>query len=248
MKNLGLRIVALFLALILWFVVSAPRREPVRERTFRAPVSLVGVPRDYVITTPVPETVDVRLRGRISDLRAVSSQNLEVPIDLSWVAQPGEVTITLRPQAINVPPDVEVFSIEPNKFRFRVEELRQRAVPIRPFLVGAAPIGYNTGDPTVQPDRALVSGPASQILKLSEVATERIIMTGRTETFTTSVAVVSDSPLVRVISPIQAQVTVPVLAEFGPNPPAATDTTDSSATTGTSTTTTTTSEQERKDQ
>jgi YbbR domain-containing protein len=238
MKNVGLRVVALFLALILWFVVSAPRREPVRERTFRAPVSLVGVPRDYVITTPVPETVDVRLRGRISDLRAVSSQNLEVPIDLSWVAQPGEITITLRPQAINVPPDVEVFSIEPNKFRFRVEELRQRAVPIRPFLAGAAPIGYNTGDPTVQPERALVSGPASQILKLSEVTTERIIMTSRTETFSTSVAVVSDSPLVRVISPLQALVTVPVLAEFGPNPPAPTDT-SATDTTGTTTTTTT---------
>jgi hypothetical protein len=50
-------------------------------------------------------------------------------------------------------------------------------------------------------------------------------MTNRTETFVRSVNVVSDSSLVRVISPLTTQVTVPVLVEMGPNQPAATDTT-----------------------
>lgn len=225
MKNLGLKSVALFLACVVWFIVSAPRREPASERTFAASVSLVRVPRELVITTAVPETVAVRLSGRASDLRAVSSQSLEVPVDLSWMQQAGEVTITLRPQAINVPPEIEVVAIEPNKFRFRVEPLRQRAVPIRPFLVGEPPPGFLAGEPVLAPDRALVSGPGSQILKLSEVATERIIMTGRTATFTQNVAIVSDSPLVRVVTPITTQVTVPVLAEIGPNLPTPTATT-----------------------
>jgi hypothetical protein len=44
-------------------------------------------------------------------------------------------------------------------------------------------------------------------------------MTGRTATFVQNVAVVSDSPLVRVINPVMTQVTVPVLAEVGPVPP-----------------------------
>jgi hypothetical protein len=66
-------------------------------------------------------------------------------------------------------------------------------------------------------------------MKLSEVATERIIMTGRTETFVQNVPVVSDSPLVRVILPVTTQVTVPVLAEVGPSPQPA-DTTETTAT------------------
>jgi len=57
------------------------------------------------------------------------------------------------------------------------------------------------------------------VRNINEVATERIIMTGRTDTFTQSVAVVSDAPLVRVIEPLTVQVTVPVFAEVGPNPP-----------------------------
>ncbi len=225
MKNTALKVLALFLAVVVWFSVSEPRRERVSERAFAAPLSIIGMPHEMIITTAVPDTVNVRLRGRISNLRSLSSQNLEVTLDVSW-AQPGEAVITLGPQAINVPADVEVLSIEPNKLHFRVEQIRQRAVPIRPFLVGQIPAGYVAGDPTLSPDQALVSGPASQIRNLAEVATERIIMTGRTDTFTKSVAVISDSPLVRIVQPLTTEVTVQVAAEIGPNPPP-TDTTES---------------------
>ncbi len=224
MKNLGLKVISVLLAAGVWFAVSAPRRERAVERAFSASVSLVGMPREYVITTPtsVPETVTVRLRGRRSDLESLTSRALEATVDLAWIQQTGEAAITLRPQAFNVPRDAEVVSIDPSKFRFRVEEIRQRAVPIRAFLIGELPDGYVPGTPTAEPDRALISGPASQILATSEVGTERIIMTGRTGTFTQGVAVVSDSPLVRILSPVTTRVTVPVLPEIGPNPPPAT--------------------------
>ena len=217
MNNLGLKALSLFLALTVWLVVSAPRREPVSERAFAVPVSLVRMPRDLVITNQVLDTVSVRLRGRVSDLRSLSSQNLEVTLDMSWV-QPGDATITLLPKAINVPPQIEVLSMDPTRLRFRIEPLRQKVVAIRPFLVGDPPNGYTPGDPTLVPGQALISGPVSQVRNLNEVATERIIMTGRTETFTQSVAVVSDAPLVRVIEPLTTEVTVPVTAEIGPQP------------------------------
>lgn len=217
MKDLGLKFLALVVACLLWFVVSAPRREEVRERIVTASISLVGLPPRLVITTDIPSTVAVRVRGRLSDLKALASQNLEASLDLSTI-QAGEAEITLRAHSINVPETIEVVSILPNKVRFRIEPIRRRAVLIRPFLVGDPPSGHFAGEPTPDPDRALVSGPASQILKLTEVTTERIIMTGRTATFVSTVAVVSDSPLVRVINPVTTQVTVPVLAEVGPNP------------------------------
>lgn len=219
MKNIGLKVVSVLLACVVWFVVSAPRRGRVRERIVTASLSVVGVQSHLVITTDIPGSVAVRVRGPVAELRALVSQSLEASADLSQITAPGEVEITLRSQHINVPEEIEVVSIQPNKIRFRIEQLRQRAVLIRPFLVGDPPAGYVVGETTATPDRALVSGPASQILNLDEVATERIIMTGRTATFVQNVAVVSDSPLVRVISPLTTQVTVPVLAAVGPSPP-----------------------------
>jgi YbbR-like protein len=221
--NLPLKLLSVFLAFTVWFVVSAPRREPVSERAFAAPLSLVRMPRDLVITTPVPDTVSVRLRGRISNLRSLSSQNLEVTLDVSWVT-PGDAVITLSPHAMSVPPQIDVVSMEPTKLRFHVEALRQTVVPIRPFLIGQPPRGYVAGDPTLVPDHALVSGPASQVRNITEVATERIIMTGRTETFVQNVAIVSDSSLIRIIEPLAIQVTVPVNPEIGPIAPVTTST------------------------
>lgn len=220
MKSLALKLASLFLAVVVWVVVSAPRRERVIERRFAAPLSIAGLPREFVITTPVPETVSVRLRGRVSDIHSVSSQTLDVPVDASFVRQSGDATVTLRPQAVHAPPGIEVVALDPNKLQFHVEQLRQRALLIRPLLDGRLPAGYLAGDITLSPDRALVAGPESQIRVMSEVSTERINMTGRTETFVQNVAVLSDSPLVRVVSPLTTQVTVPVLAEVGPAPPA----------------------------
>ena len=214
MNNLGLKVLSLFLAFGVWLAVSAPRRERVIERAFAAPLSLVNMPRNLIITTSVPDTISIRLRGRMSDLRSLSSQNLEVPINLSGLAA-GETTVTVPPQAINVPPEIEVVSVNPTQVKFRLEAVRQKVVNIRPLLVGEPHAGYITGDPSISPEQALVSGPASQIHHLSEVATERIIMTGRTETFVQNVAVVSESSLIRVIDPLVATVTVPVTPEVG---------------------------------
>ncbi|MGZ7040845.1 MAG: CdaR family protein [Thermoanaerobaculia bacterium] len=218
--GLGLKVLALLLAFMVWFVVSAPRRENVSERTLPVPLSIVGMPAQLMITTAVPDTVNVRLRGRISEIRSLSSQNLAVTIDMRNWAQAGEAIITIRAQAINAPEGVEVVSVDPNKVRFRLEQVRQRVVSIRPFLVGDPPKGYTVGDPTVTPDQALVSGPVTQVRNLTEVATERIIMTGRTALFVQNVGVVSDSPLVRVVDPQTVEVTVPVLAEIALEPDA----------------------------
>jgi YbbR domain-containing protein len=235
MRNFGLKLVSLLLACILWWYVSLPRREEVRERVVTASLTLVGMPSYLVITTPdIPGSVAVRVRGRKTDLRGLASQTLEASADLSGINKPGEVAITIRAQHINVPDEIEVVSIQPSTVRVRVEQLRQRAVPIRPFLDGGVPAGFLIGQATAEPPLALVSGPASQIVKLAEVTTERIIMTGRTETFVQSTGVIADSPLVRVISPLTTQVTVPVLAEVGPEPP--TDTTGTTETTETTST------------
>lgn len=233
-----LKIVSFGLALTVWFVVSAPRRERVTERTFAAPLSLFGLRNELVITTSVPDTVNVRLRGRESDLRAINAQNLEVVVDLKFAALPprqsqGEAKVTLRPQAINVPPEIEVIAIDPTTLHFRIEEIRQKVVVIRPLLVGTPPPGYFVGTITAEPDRALISGPASQVRAVADVATERIIMTSRTEDFVQEVPVVSDSSLIRVINPQTTMVTVAVTAEVGPAAPSETTSTSATDTSGT---------------
>ena len=81
MKNLGLKFVSLLLACIRWWVVSAPRREQVRERIVTASLSLVGVPPTLVITTPdITSSVAVRVRG-LAEVRTAEGYMAEARPD-----------------------------------------------------------------------------------------------------------------------------------------------------------------------
>jgi YbbR domain-containing protein len=205
----GLKIVAGLMAVAIWLGVSAERREQTFERAFEVPVALVGIRQDVIVMTPIQDVVNVRLRGPVSALRSLSSQNLEVTIDMRD-SKPGVARMLIRPQALNLPPNVEVVSINPATLTFRLEARRNKEVPIRPYLVGQLPPGYTYegSEIRVEPKTALVSGPASSIREFDVVFTERIVLSGRTTSFRQTVGVVSDVPLVKVVEPVSAVVDV----------------------------------------
>ena len=203
------KLVALAASLVLWFAISAERRERLIERTFDVPLALIGVPDDLIITNRVQESINVRLRGRQSQLRQISSATLEATVDLSD-AREGPMTVTISPATLNIRDEIEVVSIVPPQLAFRLEPRRQKGVPIRPFLMGEPPPGYRVGAILLEPAVALVSGPDSMIREYTEASTERIVLTGRNQGFTVNVGVVSDRSLVRIVEPLTARVVVPI--------------------------------------
>lgn len=237
--NLGLKVLAAVLAFSVWVFETAPRREKSEERAFSVPVALVGIPRDTIITTRIPDAISVRLRGPRSTLNRLPS-TLQITLDLSGL-RPGDISAPIRPQSLSIPDDVEVVTIDPNRVTFRLEALRQASVPVRPYLVGALPPEFVFGEISAVPDRALVSGPASLIKNVTEVGTERIILTGRTAPFQNAVGLVSDHPLVRVVQPSNVVVNVEVIPPPAPDETTLTTTeTAATETTGTEAASTTT--------
>ena len=215
LRNPGLKLLAIVIAVLIWISVSGPRREKLVEQTFELPIVFSGVPENLIITGRVEDKATVRLRGSRSTLRSLPIQNMSATIDLTS-SRAGEVTLPITEQSLNIPQDVELVSVEPAKITFRLEPLRQKSVLVRPFLVGAVPNGYDLGEVNVVPPQAAISGPSSIVANISEIATERIILTGRAATFTVTVGLVSDYAPVRVIQPQGVQVTVTVI----PPPPA----------------------------
>ncbi|MBI2215650.1 MAG: hypothetical protein HYU52_18535 [Acidobacteria bacterium] len=215
-RGTGLRIIALLAAFTIWLGVTSERREQKFDRSYLVPIALVGVPRDVIVLDPVEDTIAVRLRGPLQALRSLSSQNLEIALDMRD-AKPGTLRVLIRPQALNVPPNIEILSLEPASVSFRLEARRNKHVAIRPFFVGEPPEGlaYRAESVLVEPRTALVSGPSSAIREIDGVFTDRIVLTGRGQSFRQSVGVVSDVPAVRVLEPQSAVVTV----EIAPPPP-----------------------------
>ncbi|HSN68142.1 MAG TPA: CdaR family protein [Thermoanaerobaculia bacterium] len=208
-RRFGPHLLALFVAFVIWVIASESRREEVLDRTLTVPVAVLGVPPNMVLSGNPDETVKITVRGPESRVRSLAPETLGATIDLSG-ARPGALNVPIPAAAIDTPRNVEVISIQPPTLRVQLELLQRKYVSIRPYLVGSPAEGYEVENIEPHPDNALIIGPASLVEEVSEIPTERVILTGRTGTFRETVGVLSDYPLVRVVQPATAEVIVTI--------------------------------------
>lgn len=216
-RRFGPHLLAIFVAAVIWMFASESRREDVLDRTLTVPVAVLGVPANMVLSGSPDESVKITVRGPESQVRALAPEALGATIDLSG-ARPGTLNVPIPPDSINSPRNVEVIAIQPATLRVQLELLQRKYVSIRPYLVGSPQPGFVVENIESRPDNALIVGPASLVEEVSEIPTERVILTGRTATFRETVGVISDYPLVRVVQPATAEVIVTISPMESPEP------------------------------
>lgn len=207
-----LRLLALGIAIGLWFGVSFEEREELSERLVEASVSY-NRPRGFVILDQV-QNVNVRLRGSSRLIRQLNPFMVDVQVELSQT-QPGTVTINLGPENVLAPEGLEVVSIEPNVIRIELEREITQRLRVVPQIVGKPANGWIAEEPEVFPNLVLVSGPESLVGRGQPLSTRPIDLTGRTSPVEESVAVIPPDPLIQVVQPSKVTVRVPM------HPPAA---------------------------
>lgn len=196
-RNLGTKLLALAIALVVWFALSGQRRERISERGYRIPLSLVNIPAQTMVASPLPGAVDVRVRGSFTALRQLEPEKLEAVIDL-LDARPGERLYRLAPEDINVPPEVEIIALSPPEIRVVLDSIAERFLPIVPALAGEPAAGSELVDVTVDPRIARVIGPAAALAKMTGVGTDPVALGGRSATFSSATTVLPNVPGVRV--------------------------------------------------
>ncbi|HWZ86870.1 MAG TPA: CdaR family protein [Thermoanaerobaculia bacterium] len=181
-RNLGTKLLALAIACATWFVLSGQRRERISERSYRIPLSIVNVPSGTMVVSPLPDAVDVRVRGAFTPLRALEPSKLEAVIDLAD-AVPGEKRYPLGPADINVPADVEVIAILPGEIRLLLDAVAEKTVPIVVEVSGQPSPGAHLDEVTVDPRSARIVGPAKTLARLVTLATQPVSVEGRDASF-----------------------------------------------------------------
>jgi hypothetical protein len=111
-SNWGLKLVALGISFFLWATYNA---EPVAEVGFTVPLEFVNVPSSLEISTDVPTTIRVRVRGRSGLVRRLSAVDLSLRVDLKN-AQAGNREIDLTPNMVGVPYGATVVRLSPSEF------------------------------------------------------------------------------------------------------------------------------------
>lgn len=207
-RTWSLRLLALSIAIGLWFNASFEDREVQSERSIEASVSY-NWPRGYVILDQVQE-VNVRLRGSSKQIRQLNPFMVNVQVELPQQQQPGLVTVNLGPENVLVPEGLEVVSIEPNMIRVELERERTQRIPVKAEIVGQPAPGARMEEPEVFPNQVLVMGPESLLPKVRTLRTRPVNVSGRTATFEETVAVVPPDPLIQIVQPSRVSVRVPI--------------------------------------
>lgn len=172
--NLRYKLIALSAALLLWGVSHST--SPV-ERGFDVPIAVHGLPEDLVVTGQTAETLNIRVRGSRAALRSLTVGDLEYPVNLSF-ARSGTAEVEVDASSLNLPRGAQIVSRSPSDIDFVLERRGTKWVRVRPDLEGEPAAGYALGEVVVEPQRVRITGARSEVLRLNEVLTETIDMTG----------------------------------------------------------------------
>jgi YbbR domain-containing protein len=210
-RNFGAKLLALGIACAAWYLLTGERRERISERSYRIPLSIVNIPRGTLIVSPLPDAVDVRVRGAFTPLRQLEPGKLEAVIDL-LDATPGEKRYTLDSDDINVPREVEVIAISPQEIRVVLDAVDEKTLPIAADVVGSPEADYRVEEVLVDPRQARVVGPARTLARMAQIRTDPISVDGRDASFQVSATLAPQAAGVRVR---EAQI-VTVRVRIGP--------------------------------
>jgi YbbR domain-containing protein len=207
-KHLGLKLLSVGLAVLLWMTVSG---EEVVERGLRVPLELQQFPAGLELGADVPTTVDVRVRGGSGMLSRVSAGDVIAVIDLR-TARPGRRLFPLTPEQVRVPFGVEVVQVMPSAIAMAFEPSASRQVPVVPAVDGRPAPGYMVGAMSADPSTVEVIGPESAVKRASEAMTEPVSVAGARGTVSESVTIGVLDPALRLKNPRPGTVTVQIVA------------------------------------
>lgn len=206
-RHLGLKIVAVALAALLWLILAG---DHVVERSMRVPLEFRNIPNELEIVGDPPTAVDVRLRGSSSQLARLEPREIVAVLDLAE-ARPGSRMFHLRNTDVRAPYGVDVAQVIPGTLALDLEKSGRRTVPVAAALDGEPAPGFVIGKVTSEPPSVEVAGPESRLKQLTSATTEPVTVDGRKEKFTDQVTVGITDSAVRLVQAQDARVTVDIL-------------------------------------
>lgn len=211
-RRLGLKVVSLVLAALIWLVVSG---EQLVERGFRIPLEFSNLPAGLELAGDAPTVVDVRVRGSSGALGRLTTGDLVAILDLRQ-AKAGRRLFPLSGSDVRAPFGVDVAYVAPSSLAITFEPHAEKQVAVMPVVEGQPASGYEVRQVTSDPAVVVVSGPTTAVRSTAEAITEPVSVAGATTTVTESVNVGVADPAVHLRSAEAVRVTV-TIARRGTN-------------------------------
>ena len=165
-KNLGLRFVALVLAILVWAMISG-RERTYSEKTVDVNVEYYGIRENIDVRSVRPDKVRVKIRATSQQLNKITPEDFRIRINLQDVSE--GVHNYWTENYLQIPEGIEIMSIQQKMIEVTVKEFMTREVFTRVHYKGKLKPGIRLVDRIVVPEKVKIFGYKSQIADLEEV-------------------------------------------------------------------------------
>jgi len=170
----GAMVLAILIASFLWAVSQGQANI---EQRVEVAVELRQIPDDLVITERTADALSLHLRGTAAALRNIDKKALVFPVDLSK-SKRGTTTINVPNPPVELPRGVTTSQLAPSQLAVTLDSKARKSVSVKPDIEGEPAEGFRLKELRVVPARVWLAGARSQVLRLDEVVTEPVDLTG----------------------------------------------------------------------
>lgn len=221
-ENLGLRILALVLAIVLWAFVRVTQEplnsEALAQVTLELPLQLQGTPPDLVAYEGSSEKVSVSLKGPAEVVNTLREGLVRTYVELSGMA-PGSHWPEVK---VVAPGGVQVLEVKPPSVNVKLSPIATAQVPVKILVTGKPAQGMKAQQPAVEPSSVKIQGPEALVREVAAVV-GTVVLEGQSQAYSIDVAgltpVTTNNVPVRTASfqlrvvPKEVAVTVPISSE-----------------------------------
>lgn len=209
-KNLLYKLVAVFLAVVLWMNAS-DQDTSLRQLVVDVPLEMRNL-SSSLVAGELPETVRVRIEGEWSAVEGVDSSQFSAFVALDSLGE-GNHQVPIQ---VTVPQGVRLVNIYPANVSLRLTEMTSVTLPVTVDVEGRVAVGYTMLSPVVEPAETVISGP-KDVLEQVTSARVQVNISGATGDYNSVLPITlvgAGSEVNRLtVSPATARVTISVIQE-----------------------------------
>ncbi|HOO97096.1 MAG TPA: CdaR family protein [Caldisericia bacterium] len=172
-SNLGIKILAVLIAIVIWIYVFY-QEGPEREKSFEIQVIASNKPQQMVLMNDLP-VAKIWLRGSEIVLNRITQDNITAFIDLMDL-EAGTHQVEIN---VGFPQTVVLASVTPDVLSVSLQKEATAELNIKYDYIGQPEPGITLSDPVLDPQKVVVTGPESYIsmLDYAKVTIDRDGMT-----------------------------------------------------------------------
>lgn len=210
-QNPLLKVLSLMLAVTLWFYVNFTAQD---ESVRSLPIRYSRPTEGLIVINNLVEMIELQVKGPPRLMKGFLAMKQTVRIDLSTIEK-GDNEVQIQEKNFRIPTGINVLGFSPRYITVRADILwKKDKIPIRAIMIGAPAPGFVVEEVKVEPSATQIKVAKSEYANVKELWTEKIDLTGLTESEIRSVGLDLAGQHVELYGTFKAAVEIRIVEEI----------------------------------